>query len=77
MKAIQELRLLVNSELERMKHLLTERRNMLLAGAARDPVGTGVSQKVKCQGIKLLAFFVKYLPQKSRKHGVRLECTAQ
>ena len=46
MSAIQELRLLISSELERMKDLLSERRKMLLAGAARNPVCSGVTQKV-------------------------------
>ena len=44
--AIQELRLLITSELERMRSLLSERRKMLLAGAARSPVCSGVTQKV-------------------------------
>ncbi len=46
MNAIQELRSLISSELERMKCLLSERRKMLLAGATRNPVCHGVTQKV-------------------------------
>ena len=46
MNAIQELRLLITSELERMRSLLSERRKMLLAGATRSPVCSGVTQKV-------------------------------
>ena len=47
MNAIQELRLMISSELERMKHLLAERRDMLLSRAVRDPpLGSEVSQKV-------------------------------
>ena len=53
MKAIQELRLLISSELERMKDMLAERRKMLLAGATRDPVGSSVSQKVSCLHLRL------------------------
>lgn len=45
--AIQELRLLISSELERMRCLLSERRKMLLAGATRSPVCSGVTQKVR------------------------------
>ena len=52
MNAIQELRLLISSELERMKHLLAERRSMLLAGATKDPLGTGVSQKVSLSAVE-------------------------
>ena len=44
--AIHELRLLISSELERMRCLLSERRKMLLAGATRSPVCSGVTQKV-------------------------------
>ena len=46
MNAIQELRLMISSELERMKHLLIERRDMLLAGVSSDSLGCEVSQKV-------------------------------
>lgn len=47
MNAIQELRLMISSELERMKHLLAERRDMLLSRAVRDPpLGSEVSQKM-------------------------------
>ena len=46
MNAIQELRLMISSELERMKHLLIERRDMLLAGVSSDSLGSEVSQKV-------------------------------
>lgn len=44
--AIHELRLLISSELERMRCLLSERRKMLLAGATSSPVCTGVTQKM-------------------------------
>ncbi|XP_020632299.1 uncharacterized protein LOC110069165 isoform X2 [Orbicella faveolata] len=44
--AIHELRLLISSELERMRYLLSERRKMLLAGATRSPVCSGVTQKM-------------------------------
>ena len=44
--AIRELRLLITCELERMRYLLSERRKMLLAGATRSPVCSGVTQKV-------------------------------
>ena len=46
MNAIQELRLMISSELDRMKHLLIERRDMLLAGVSSDSLGSEVSQKV-------------------------------
>ena len=46
MNAIQDLRLMISSELERMKHLLIERRDMLLAGVSSDSLGSEVSQKV-------------------------------
>ncbi|KAL9957681.1 hypothetical protein ACROYT_G034605 [Oculina patagonica] len=46
MNAIQELRSLISSELERMKCLLSERRKMLLAGATKNPVCHGVTQKM-------------------------------
>ncbi|KAJ7340111.1 hypothetical protein OS493_002837 [Desmophyllum pertusum] len=44
--AIQELRVLIGSELERMKCLLSERRKMLLVGATRSLVCCGVTQKM-------------------------------
>ncbi|XP_022798818.1 uncharacterized protein LOC111336911 isoform X3 [Stylophora pistillata] len=47
--AIQELRVMIGSELERMKFLLSERRRLLLAGVAKNPVCFGVSQSVRWQ----------------------------
>ena len=54
--AIQELRVLITSELERMRSLLSERKKMLLAGAARSPVCSGVTQKVMFYLHKLNSF---------------------
>lgn len=51
--AIQELRLLIGSELDRMKRLLAERRDMLLSGATSDPVGSAVSQRVSLPAVDL------------------------
>ena len=47
MNAIQELRVMIGSELERIKFLLSERRRLLLAGVAKSPVCFGVSQRVR------------------------------
>lgn len=56
MNAIKELRLMISSELERMKFLLSERRRMLLAGVAKGPVCFGVSQQVRLIFLWLFLF---------------------
>ena len=57
MNAIKELRVMISSELERMKFLLSERRRMLLAGVAKGPVCFGVSQQVRL--IFFMAVFIR------------------
>ena len=57
MNAIQELRVMIGSELERMKFLLSERRRLLLAGVAKSPVCFGVSQRVSCVLTAILLAF--------------------